>query len=102
MTNKYNSHNRDNHNYCEREIAKIIGATDLERLHAENCEPTGRLLPDCDDRTEWSASIECEGPDGDNILVTAIYYTTPYETTNDDEDNSDRDWEIDHYDITTR
>ncbi|HEY9874566.1 MAG TPA: hypothetical protein V6D12_14090 [Candidatus Obscuribacterales bacterium] len=102
---KYYQPNRDDHKYTGAEIVSIIGSVGLDRLHGTNCEPTNRLLPDCDDRCEWSALIEATGPDGDNLLISAIYYTTPDDDQIVEDNGGDWggiNWVVDHYTILTR
>jgi len=84
----------------EQAIEKV-GIEAVEKVDAENCEPTNRVgfNGDCqgDDLTEWSASIKV----GDSVLV-AYYYTSNEQDqvmADYDGDGSAIDWTIDHYAI---
>jgi hypothetical protein len=78
-------------------ISKIDAKKAINKVEAINCEPTNRVLPDGDERTEWSASITI----GDITLI-AYYYTTPADEQLVDNNGGDWgavDWAIDHYTI---
>ena len=74
-----------------------MGIEAVEAVEAANCEPTSRLLPEPDNRYEWSASVSR----GDLTLI-AYYYTTPEDQqtmADHDGDGSYIDWTVDNYEI---
>jgi hypothetical protein len=52
---------------------------------------------------EWSASVTCTDGDGDDVILTAYYYTEHDELIDDDgeplDDLSNVNWVIDHYTV---
>ena len=71
----------------------------IEEAEADNCEPTSRLMPDCDKHLiEYSASAATE----DGTIGVTVYY---YQTVDAVEKNASKfsgdlsylDWEIERY-----
>jgi hypothetical protein len=82
--------------YNRKQMIKIFGGKDIEKLESENCEPTGRLMDACDEIVEFTASIIAYDLNGNECLITAYYYQhDPIEVENLD----DLEWEIDDYGI---
>lgn len=83
-----------------------VGENAVAAVERENCEPTGRVgyngKMHGDDLTEWSASIGCHDKDGDEVTLTAYYYTDHDEDQAIADaygDGSVIDWEIAGYEI---
>jgi hypothetical protein len=82
-----------------------VGEDAVNEVEGENCEPTSRLMPDhMRDIIEWNASVTCESLiTGEDIVLTAYYYTTKDELLDSDgeplDDLSNVNWVIDHYTV---
>lgn len=84
--------------YNRKQMIKIFGGAEIEKLENKNCEPTGRIMDACDEIVEFTASIEAYDLDGNMCIITAYYYQhDPIEAENLD----DLEWEIDDYGIHT-
>lgn len=86
----------------EQAIA-IVGVAAVEKVEAENCEPTNRVgfngACQGDDECEWSAFIGCEDLSGEKCRLTAYYYTTNEEDELIGEDGSSITWVIHHFSV---
>ena len=57
----------------EEQAIKIVGEEAVEKLKSINCDFTGRLIDDCYNVVEMSASIDCKHEDGNDCLLTILY-----------------------------
>jgi hypothetical protein len=76
-----------------------VGEQAVYKVDGENCQPTGRLMADNDDRVEFAASVRCEDADGEDVTLTAYYYPTQDELDDAGDDLSNVRWEIVGYEI---
>ena len=93
-------------NLTREQAIETVGELAINEVEHKNCEPTGRVgyngVCQGDDLCEWSASVACETKDGDDVVLTAYYYTS----NKQDEimaanygDGSYIDWEIAGFEI---
>ena len=74
---KSNAINEDN-------ARRIAGDEAVDKVLSLNCDFTGRIIDDCFDVYEMSASVEFMDKDGDGIL-TVLYLVDKDETDNTDD-----------------
>lgn len=94
-----------NRELTREELVKISPAL-LADVESVNAEPTNRLLPDNDDRVEFSQQVrfQMEDPDTDagdewpTALCRAIFFQSRSEVETR-EDLSDLQWIPDHFEI---
>lgn len=89
-------------NLTREQAVAQVGARLVDQVERENCEPTGRLMADNDDRVEFSASVIFYDADGNDCVITAYYYPTQDEldAAGDDLGNIDNlDWVIEGFEI---
>lgn len=86
-------------NLTREQAVAQVGEQAVYKVERENCQPTNRLMPDNDDRVEFSASVRCEDADGEGATLTAYYYPTQEELDNAGDDLSNVHWEIVGYEI---
>lgn len=89
----------------KEQAIEMVGAEAVEDVGREHCEPTGRVGYNGgfqgDSLCEWAASVKCTDKDGDEVTLTAYYYTTNkqdeviYETG----DGWSIDWKIEGYEV---
>lgn len=93
-------------NLTREQAIEMVGESAINEVERKNCEPTCRVgyngACQDDDLCEWSASVACKNKDGDDVILTAYYYTS-----NEDDkimaensgDGSYIDWEIAGFEI---
>ena len=93
-------------NLSREQAIESVGASIVEKLDRQNCEPTNRVgyngACQDDELTEWSSCVELPSRNDDMQYLTAYYYTTNEqdETMADhDGDGSAIDWVINGYEI---
>ena len=57
----------------EGEVIKIVGQDNVDRVLKINCEPTGRVIDNCYNVVEFSASLPCETLKGDEVHLVVYY-----------------------------
>lgn len=57
----------------ENEAIAIVGQKNIDAVKKINCQPTNRVIDDCYNVTEFSASIDCEDVDGNDVTLTILY-----------------------------
>lgn len=80
----------------EQAVAQV-GSEAVDKVDAENCDFTNRLLPD-NSRVEFSASVPCEDKDGYECTLLAYYYQDADDLVGV-EDLSDLTWTIAGYEV---
>jgi hypothetical protein len=83
--------------YDRESIVEIFGEKIILKLERTNCEPTSRLMDDCDEVVEFAACIDAIDCDGNDAVITAYYYQDAEDVTK--LENDDLHWEIDDYGI---
>ena len=93
-------------NLTREEVVAALGEKAVDAVERKNCEPTNRVgyNGDCqgDDLCEWSASVVAQDADGDEVVLTAYYYTTNEQDqimADNSGDGSYIDWEIEGFEI---
>ena len=93
-------------NMTREEAVSIVGEAAIEKVEAQNCEPTNRVgyngAEQGDGLCEWSASLSCKDQDNNNCILVAYYYTTNKQDqmmAAANGDGSAIDWEIAGYEI---
>ena len=93
-------------NLTHEQAVEIVGLAAVETVERKNCEPTNRVGYNgaCQDGDlcEWSASVVCQTADGDEVVLTAYYYTTNEQDqimAENSGDGSYIDWEIEGFEI---
>jgi hypothetical protein len=84
---------------------KAVGLKAVEAVEAENCEPTNTVgcngACQGDQYTQWAATVGAIA-DGEDVTLTAYYYTTNEQDqamADADGDGSVIDWEVDEYEL---
>lgn len=85
-------------NLTREQAVSLLGETVIAKLDNEGCDFTGRILPDWDDRYEFSASVHAEDADGYDVIVTVIYFQSKADVDGL-EDLGCLDWSVDHYEV---
>lgn len=78
---------------------EIVGEKAVDKVERQNCDFTGRLMDDCDDRVEFAASISAKNTDGDDVTLVAYYYPTQSELDAAGDDLGDVDWVVEGFEI---
>lgn len=86
-------------NLTRAQAVSLVGEDAIAKLDNEDCDYTGRLLPDHDDRYEFSATVNAEDADGYSVVVTAIYYQAK-DDVDELEDLGGLDWDVAYYQIS--
>lgn len=94
-------------NLNREQAAAVVGEKLVDALERKNCEPTSRVGYNgaChgDDLCEWTASIIGEDTDGNEVVLTAYYYTTNEQDqimADNSDDGSCIDWTIKGFEIS--
>jgi len=93
-------------NLTREQAVAIVGEQSVDAVERKNCEPTNRVgyngACQSDELCEWSASVSSKDADGNDVVLTAYYYTS----NKQDEimaanygDGSYIDWEIAGFEI---
>lgn len=86
-------------NMTREQAIALVGEQAVLSAESKNCEPTGRLQCDGDDRVEFNSSVNCEDADGNDAVVTAYYYVTQEDLDNAGDDLSSIEWAIAGYEV---
>lgn len=86
-------------NLTREQAVAQVGETAVIYAESANCEPTGRLQTDGDDRVEFSASVRCEDASGDDVVLTVYYYPTQEQLDIAGDDLGNVKWVIDGYEV---
>ena len=82
------------------EVVEILGEGPVNKVEADNCEPTGCVSADldCNNEVEFSATyaLKNEDPEWGYISITAYYYQDK-DLVAKTEDLGDLDWEVRHF-----
>jgi hypothetical protein len=57
----------------EEEIELIMSQENIQKVKEINCEFTNRVIDECFEQEEMSASIECKDLDGCDCVLTILY-----------------------------
>lgn len=92
-------------NLTREQAVSMVGEAAVAAVERKNCEQTG-CLGYCgarwdDSFTEWSASLRCWDSDGNDVFLTAYYYTTNEqdEVMAETGDGGSIDWEIEGFEV---
>ena len=81
------------------QAAVLVGEDAINRVEAENCEFTNRLMPwGFEDEVEFSASVRCTDIGGSECTLTAYYYQDRI-AVDEAEELGHLDWDIHGYEI---
>ena len=92
-------------NLTREQAVAIVGETAVDAVESENCEPTNRFgyngAFQGNSLTEWSASERCQDIGGNDVTLTAYYYTTNGQDAVMAEtgDGSSIVWEIEGFEV---
>lgn len=92
-------------NLNKEQAINLVGEEAIDAVESAICEPSGRVgyngACQGDSLTEWCASVSCNDPDGDDVWLTAYYYTTNEqdEMIAETGDGGSIDWEIKGYEV---
>lgn len=86
-------------NLTREQAVAQVGETAVISAESANCEPTGRLQTDGDDRVEFSASVRCDDASGDDVVLTVYYYPTQEELDLAGDDLGNVKWGIEGYEV---
>lgn len=93
-------------NLTREQAVAALGEKLVDTVERKNCEPTNRVgyngACQGDDLCEWSASVVGKDADGNEVVLTAYYYTTNDQDqimADNSGDGSYIDWEIEGFEI---
>jgi len=67
----------------EDEARKLVGDEAVDKVLAENCDFTGRVIDDVYEVVEMSASVNFIDDDGDDRVLTVLYLINSNEQLNE-------------------
>jgi phage-related protein len=86
-------------NLTREQAIAAVGAEAVNSVESANCDYTGRVMDQSDDRVEFAASVRCTDADGVDCTLRAYYYPTQQELDDCAEDLSCVDWVIHGYEV---
>ena len=92
-------------NLNKDQAINTVGVDAVNNIDYVNCEPTGRVgyngACQGDSLTEWTSYVSCKDNNGDNVTLSAYYYTTndQDQMIADTGDGGCIDWVIEGYEV---
>lgn len=75
----------------EEQAEEIVGSENMEKIMKENCDFSGRVIDDCYECAEMTASINCTDVDGNDCILT-VHYLISNDDTEEYEDAGNYDY----------
>ena len=87
-------------NMTREQAIEAVGENAVDAVESKNCDFTNRVMPDNDDRVEFSAAVSAKDRAGQECTLIAYYYPTQAQLVDaGGDDLGNVPWEIEGFEI---